>query len=265
MNVRIHIPKSESLQLYVQFFLFIKHSGVGPNRQICYPNTNHCLGLLSRSEIKSLGAGAFRILPSEANTSYLTGIYNKPISITADLPYNEVCINFTPLGLDVLCGKKVSGQKFKSRIIEEVLGNKWSDLYQMAFSSRDEERSIQEIENFLMEQMAEPPRDLLLFQNTQHILEMAELCDHLCKSYRSTHRFFKQNLDISPKEYLLINTVRRSMKKLFDYQPSKVAEIMDFYDAAHFTHTFKKIVGVTPSAFKSVSSLEADTLIWSVE
>ncbi len=70
---------------------------------------------------------------------------------------------------------------------------------------------------------------------------------------------FKKNIGLTPLEYLTTIRIENS-KKLF-YADAPLVEIAlesGFYDQSHFTHSFKKYVGVTPGNYKKNSKILQD-------
>ncbi len=70
---------------------------------------------------------------------------------------------------------------------------------------------------------------------------------------------FKKNIGLTPLEYLTTIRIENS-KKLF-YTDAPLVEIAlesGFYDQSHFTHSFKKYVGVTPGSYKKNSKILQD-------
>lgn len=70
---------------------------------------------------------------------------------------------------------------------------------------------------------------------------------------------FKKNIGLSPLEYLTTIRIENS-KKLFytDVPLVEIALESGFYDQSHFTHSFKKYVGVTPGNYKKNSKILQD-------
>lgn len=70
---------------------------------------------------------------------------------------------------------------------------------------------------------------------------------------------FKKNIGLTPLEYLTTLRIENS-KKLFytDVPLVEIALESGFYDQSHFTHSFKKYVGVTPGNYKKNSKILQD-------
>ena len=70
---------------------------------------------------------------------------------------------------------------------------------------------------------------------------------------------FKKSIGLTPLEYLTAIRIENS-KKLFytDVPLVEIALESGFYDQSHFTHSFKKYVGVTPGNYKQNSKILQD-------
>jgi AraC-like DNA-binding protein len=70
--------------------------------------------------------------------------------------------------------------------------------------------------------------------------------------YKTITRSFIELTGITPKEYLQIKRINQSLAYFSQNKSSKnqeLAELLGFYDTAHFNHTFKKFTGKTPQSF----------------
>ena len=70
---------------------------------------------------------------------------------------------------------------------------------------------------------------------------------------------FKKSIGLTPLEYLTTIRIENS-KRLFytDVPLVEIALESGFYDQSHFTHSFKKYVGVTPGNYKSNNNILQD-------
>ena len=70
--------------------------------------------------------------------------------------------------------------------------------------------------------------------------------------YKTITRSFIELAGITPKDYLQIKRINQSLAYFAQNKSSKnqeLAELLGFYDTAHFNHTFKKFTGKTPQSF----------------
>jgi AraC-like DNA-binding protein len=65
-------------------------------------------------------------------------------------------------------------------------------------------------------------------------------------------RAFSGAYGIAPHQYLMSRRVGRARRLLLDgVPPGEVATVTGFYDQAHLTRHFKRLVGVTPGPYRS--------------
>lgn len=265
MKTKIFYPKKPLLKEFIQYFLFITKSDNEIISQLCYPNTNHCLSLIKGGEMIELNTNEYSIISSTKNSSYLTGIYKQPIKINTNQPYQEICINFNPMGLEAIFEENLSQNIFKNNVLDE--NKNWIPLFEIAFSNNPLEIIQNEIESFFISILRdEVISNSLLFNETIKANQIEELNDLLCKSYRSTHRYFVNQLQTTPKEYLQIRKVREAMPLILKNIPLiEIAFLLNFTDQSHFIKTFKKYTNKTPSQFKQSSCQVDNTLIWDLK
>lgn len=89
-------------------------------------------------------------------------------------------------------------------------------------------------------------------------LSLVELAKQINLSPFHFARLFKNSLGLSPHQYLLQNRVERAKKLIAIAGKPELVDIglqVGFYDQAHFTKAFKRIVGIPPKRFfKQVAS-----------
>lgn len=89
-------------------------------------------------------------------------------------------------------------------------------------------------------------------------LSLIDLAQQMNLSAFHFARLFKNSLGLSPHQYLLQNRVERAKKLIAIAQKPDLTDIglqVGFYDQAHFTKAFKRVVGIPPKGFfKQVAS-----------
>jgi AraC-like DNA-binding protein len=80
----------------------------------------------------------------------------------------------------------------------------------------------------------------------------AELALRAGLSVSQFERVFRSSLGLSPRQYLVRIRVEESARALAEGHESitAIAQRFGFYDHAHFTRSFRKIMGTTPSAYR---------------
>ncbi len=86
-------------------------------------------------------------------------------------------------------------------------------------------------------------------------LEMSQLSEVAGLSHSQFNRRFKALYKMSPSNYLQRVRVHEACRRLVagDQAASEIALESGFYDQAHMTRTFKKILGVTPIEFRKMN------------
>jgi AraC-like DNA-binding protein len=83
--------------------------------------------------------------------------------------------------------------------------------------------------------------------------------------YKTLMRLFMDVTGITPKEFIQIKRINQSLAQLSqkkDIKSHELADMLGFYDSAHFTNEFKKYTGKTPKGFKSeISSTESNQIV----
>ena len=236
---------------------------INDKTHISYPNTNYCLGLQKGSKLVRVSDAEYEVLPSGNYRSYLTGIYQKPISIHYRGGFSEVCIDFEPLGLEMLTGVKISDNTFIPDVIEAAFPQYLSEIYDLAFGCNDQNFCAAKLEEFFLANLPDKNKFEYFAFNENKALQVDDLREIYHKSYRSIHRFYKDSLNISPKEFLNLRRLRRSIRQIHSANKlTNIAYDVGFSDQAHFTGNFKKYTGLPPKIFRRQSSLIDKTLCW---
>lgn len=88
--------------------------------------------------------------------------------------------------------------------------------------------------------------------NLEAALDLTDLAQQANLSAFHFSRLFKKSLGLTPHQYVLRNRVERAKRLLSAAEPTVLADIglqTGFYDQAHFSKAFKRIVGLTPKKF----------------
>jgi len=103
--------------------------------------------------------------------------------------------------------------------------------------------------------------DMLIDKQVKKYFKLLQLIEELesdvhtiYNSYKTLSRLFQEVIGISPKEYVQIKRINKSLA-LFastkDIKSQDLADQLGYYDSAHFINEFKKYTGKTPSSLKN--------------
>lgn len=95
-------------------------------------------------------------------------------------------------------------------------------------------------------------------------ITISQVCDLYAASERTVERLFYKRVGISPKKYCIVIRHLHLMRLLHDKKTVTLAEILDecgYIDIPHFYKEFKKVSGVTPSAFFQADQRFAKNLL----
>jgi len=89
-------------------------------------------------------------------------------------------------------------------------------------------------------------------ENYMSKLSLAELSSKFYVSEEHISRAFKEEFDINLFDYILRLRIERAKALIVEnkMKVSEVVELLGFVDASHFTKTFKKLTGITPSEYR---------------
>ncbi|WP_096439633.1 helix-turn-helix domain-containing protein [Alteribacter populi] len=85
-----------------------------------------------------------------------------------------------------------------------------------------------------------------------HKKGIEDLASELNISLSYCHKLFKKVYNMSPRKYLSYKKTNKSKTLLMEkqYSVEEVAELMGYYDLAHFSRQFKRWTGFTPSQYR---------------
>lgn len=97
-------------------------------------------------------------------------------------------------------------------------------------------------------------KEMLTYINNNYSLDLTvtSLSEVFYVSYRTLMRLFKEEIGMSPMEYLInfrISTACEMFARNDSYSIAEVASACGFTDTKHFLHTFKNKKGMTPSQY----------------
>ena len=135
--------------------------------------------------------------------------------------------------------------------INQYLHKPTTDLLSRLTACASFEQRINLFENYIEDQLiSSKTKKWERLNSFVDILESDQ--DINAALYKTITRSFIELTGITPKEYLQIKRINQSLAYFAQNKSSKnqeLAELLGFYDTAHFNHTFKKFTGKTPQSF----------------
>ena len=90
--------------------------------------------------------------------------------------------------------------------------------------------------------------------NLDKKIDMDQLAEHVFLSHSGLIWKFKQELDTTPTEYLLLLRMRNAKRLLlgYSYSITEISEMCGFSNPYYFTNVFHRYYGTSPSEFRSL-------------
>ncbi len=251
MQTTIIYPNNKVLKKYIKYFLFIKNDEADYEKShVSYPNTNHCLGLYKGNILTPVSELEYKVTEASGYHSYLTGIYNRPVTFHMHGVLDEICIDFEPMGFEILTGYKASSLAFVNSIVENLLRNEWKQIYEQAFKFIDPLKRAEVLEDFFLRHLVEKHRFKYFPFNQIYAKDVDQLQKVFNLSYRSLHRLYTDSMGLSPKEFLKISRFRKSLEALKpSVKHAHLAYDTGYADQSHMIREYKKYTGKTPQQF----------------
>ncbi len=108
---------------------------------------------------------------------------------------------------------------------------------------------IEKIKNILIE-LIHQPDEIVIHENYSHIIQ-----SRLGVDYHYLSNLFSSTEGVTIEKYMILQRIERA-KELLVYNEltlSQIADKMGYSSVAHLSAQFKKITGLTPSAFKKLT------------
>ncbi len=93
-------------------------------------------------------------------------------------------------------------------------------------------------------------------------IRVSQICELFNITSRSLQRQFRNEIGMSPREFLQIVRINRAIKLMTsnpDTDLTEISYLSGYYDQAHFTKDIKKIVGITPGEAHRVNDIKNTT------
>ena len=195
------------------------------------------------------------------------GLVKKPQKIKASVGYREIAIGFSPYFLKLF--HHISMSEFTDGKITDAYEvfnkNNLEQLVEKLFLAQTDAQILSAVDTFLISQLIKEKVDLRLISAikliTFHKISKVDcLSDKLNLSTSTLRNIFRDNIGLSPKEYIRIKRINDilSFKIESDEKLTQLAYCFGYFDQAHFIHDFKTTVGVSPKKYFQNKKLVLD-------
>lgn len=252
MNIKVLAPENELIKQLIVRYIVLEYNQDGCIQFTCYPNNNHCLGIMLNKQLKSIHNSVYSFTNSRQSAHYITGLYTKPIQFRVKGPYRELCIDFKPLSFHSFGMTEFSSLGFKMNPLSKKspkLVNQLTTVF-TDFQSI-EKRLVSQLDALLLENLEEEVNPAFLVLNSGQDHDIASLSQGLYMSQRSLYRFFRNNLNITPYQYQELIRFQNCIKGLKDFQNlNHIAYDNNLVDGSHLNKMFRKFTSMSPSLFR---------------
>jgi len=244
VKVSIFQPRNKLVSKLIDRYIIIDAYQNDYSNFHCFPNNNHCVGIILNQGLKKIEGNRYHFQLDSNHTYYLNGIYLEPIP--------ELCIDFKPLALEKFGLQVASSIKFELNPFHDQF---LKMLHQVAelfkYNINFQSCFVDQMDSLLLNSIEDEIDIDFVALNKEQFDSIDDLMKIFCKSERSLHRFFKENLGVSPHKYLELIRFKNSIQDLKANKKLKnVAYDNDLVDQSHLNKLFKKFSTLSPTDFK---------------
>ncbi len=274
MKIKIHKPKSEILQNYIECFYTLQRNG--NEKDITYfgfPSNNTFLTLCQGAKIIiNKNDLAIESHPKKKIKSILIIDTQKQGLTTYKGKTNEITIYFKPLGINTFLEKPLSN--YITNTISEF--NPFKD-YTIAinevFKIEDDTAKIEFLESYFISKCFDFKHPFLhkalerIINDNKPKISIADLAKSLAISRTTLHKQFLLHIGTNPSQFIKIMRFRNAIKMFTKYatkdQLIDIVYLTDYFDQSHMAKDFKSLTGYSPKLFFSkLSQIENNQINW---
>ncbi|SDE01458.1 AraC family transcriptional regulator [Niabella drilacis] len=242
------------LASYIQYVLFNYSDHMMEQQLITsFANNNICLGIIKEKMMIGSSDRIKRAAPKAGIHSYLSGMYLQPHCFGLCGSFDEICIDFTPLGYYRYFKIPLRTYVFGEDVLAEAWGKPAHGFFEGVFSEQDFQQRGCMIEAFLKEKLLVVTQPFLqqcfYYIHGVKISSLKELAARLRCSEKRIVRTFTAQFDITPKDYFRILRFRNALQLMSRCRGMKLTQIAyeaGFYDQSHFIKDIRFFTGKTP-------------------
>lgn len=250
--------KHPGLARFVQYILFNYSDNANHSAVITsYANNNICLGIAKERELNYCDSGIKKFYFRSGIQSYLSGLYSPPHHFQVEGVFDEICIDFTPLGYYHFFKEPLKTYILGENLLYELWGKDGITFFENIFDKVDLKSRGGWIEQFLLSKLIafENPflQQCLYYLHKEEYCSLKAVVKTLQSSEKKINRTFQRYFDLSPKEYIRMIRFRKALWQLQQTKNSftEIAHDCGYYDQSHFIKDIRVFTGMTPKQLHS--------------
>lgn len=191
--------------------------------------------------------------------AYLDGTNTRSVSLGLKGTIDAVGIRFKPAGASIFLKLPLAELKDQQLDLADMKQTELSQLYEVLPTKKCLSEKVTAIERALMDSRLrdkhispQTHRAIGMIKHSQGRLTVAELARHVDIGQRKLERLFQAQLGMRPGDMtraVRIKAARRHLKQS-DADLADIAYQLGFWDQAHFSNSFKAVVGLPPGAYR---------------
>ncbi|GEM_PF-3086062 len=174
---------------------------------------------------------------------------------------------FRPYGLSPFVRVPVKEVAGAVRDMEDLLGPRVKEMEERLYAAPTIPHKLLELEACLVSFLHpehQVKREVVtashLLKQQHGLMTIGSLLEQLQLSERTLERYFQRDLGMTPKQFASIQRMQYVLR-VMNASPDKLIHAAiegEFYDQAHFIHTFKKMMGMSPQSYLHTKDLLSD-------
>ncbi len=259
MKSKVHNIISNKLKPYIQYILFNRNDYDAQTKLKSYPNTNICLGISKGNGLIQNGKTFISQPNQDTIFAYTTGLYNTPREFQITQNWDEICIDFHPIGYFHFFGIPSMPQIIESGFSTAMFSNDELRILRNVFEESNLDKRSIIIEDFLISKLKPfSQNNLQLAINYIHQkkarLTVKELLCHTKCSERKIYNLFINHFGVTPKQYIRILKIRNAIQTVIanpQLSLTQIAYNIGYSDQSHFIKEARLMCEVLPKEMKS--------------
>ncbi|MGN7783977.1 helix-turn-helix domain-containing protein [Niabella sp. 22666] len=264
--------KHPGLARFVQYILFNYSDNADQATVITsYANNNICLGIAKEKELIGGDRNIKRFHCKGGVQSYLSGLYSLPHHFQVDGIFDEICIDFTPLGYYHFFKEPLKTYVFGENLLHELWGAEGTAFFETIFESVELKKRGSMIEKFLLSRIIEFENPFLeqclYYMHSDKQFSLTSITKALQCSEKRISRTFQRYFDLLPKDYMKMIRFRKALWMLQKERISftGIAHECNYYDQSHFIKEIRLFTGMTPRQLHSSLHCIEDNVLVSLQ